>query len=88
MKAGNNKMIICSTGVRPVGTRLFNYIGELDILSVKFINWDLRTYRPNTITLDKTSWNKSNNNWGSDGRKPEETQNRKITHKRIEKTKV
>lgn len=88
MKARNNRMIIWSTGVRPVGERLFNYIGELDILSAKFINWQGEAYRPNIITLDKTSWNKSNNNWGSDGRKPEETQNRKIIHKRIEKTKV
>ena len=88
MKIRNNKMLIWSNGRTPLSERLFNYIGELEITSVKFVNWNKEIYYPNYRTLNRNFWKRSTNNWNSDGRKPEEIEDIKLIHKKIAKTKV
>ena len=88
MKASNNKIIIWSLAQTPLSEKLFNYIGSLEIISAKFINWHEESYVASILTLDKTTWTKSDGKWNSDGRKPEEVEKNKVIHKKIYKSKI
>ena len=88
LSANETKII----GVMLEGTdmpqKLFNYIGSLEITSANFVNWDEESYVASIITLDKSTWTKSDGKWSSDDRKPEEVDNNKVIHKKIYKSKI
>ena len=88
MKASNNKIIIWSLAQTPLSEKLFNYIGSLESISARFINWHEESYVASILTLDKTTWTKSDGKWNSDGRKPEEVEKNKVIHKKIYKSKI
>ena len=88
VKIGDNKILIYSMAKTEITDLLFTYIGELEITSVKFVNWNKEIYYPNYRTLNRNFWKRSTNNWNSDGRKPEEIEDIKLIHKKIAKTKV
>tara|TARA_R110000824_G_scaffold289395_6_gene477987 strand:+ start:194 stop:625 length:432 start_codon:yes stop_codon:yes gene_type:complete len=88
MKASVNKIIIWSLAQTPLSEKLFNYIGNLEITSAKFVNWDEESYFASVLTLDKSTWTKSDGNWSSDSRKPEEVEKNKVIHKKIYKSKI
>ena len=88
MKASNNKIIIWSLAQTPLSEKLFNYIGSLEITSANFVNWDEESYVASIITLNKSTWTKSDGKWSSDDRKPEEVDNNKVIHKKIYKSKI
>ena len=88
MKASRNKIIIFSLAQTPLSEKLFNYIGSLEITSAKFVNWEEELYVASVLTLDKSTWTKSDGTWGGDGRKPEEVDKNRLIHKKIYKSKI
>tara|TARA_Y100001938_G_C8100088_1_gene441032 strand:- start:1149 stop:1580 length:432 start_codon:yes stop_codon:yes gene_type:complete len=88
MKTGRNKIIIWSLAQTPISEKLFNYIGSLEITNAIFANWEGESYVAAVSSIDKSSWKKSDGNWNSDGRKPEEIENNKIIHRKIYKSKI
>lgn len=88
MRASKNKIIIYSLAQTPLQDKLFNYIGSLEITSAKFVNWHEEAFIASVLTLDKTTWTKSDGKWNSDGRKPEEVEKSKVIHKKIYKSKI
>lgn len=81
IKIGKNKIIIFSMAQTELTELLFSYVGEFEIRSCKYVSWNLKSGYANIINQNKSSWDISRVQWGSDGRKPEEIQETKVSRK-------
>ena len=88
MKAGKSKVIIFSLAQSEITNVLFDYIGELEITSAKYVTWDEQYKTAQVNNLNKNDCNLANADWGSDARKYEEIETQKIIHKKIRKTTI
>ena len=79
IKIGKNKIIIFSMAQTELTELLLSYVGEFEITSCKYVNWNLQSGYANITNQNKSSWDISRVQWGSDGRKPEEIDNPKIS---------
>ena len=81
IKIGKNKINIFSMAQTELTELLFSYVGEFEIRSCKYVSWNLKSGYANIINQNKSSWDISRVQWGSDGRKPEEIQETKVSRK-------
>ena len=88
MKAGVSKIIIYSLAQSQLTNVLFDYIGELDITSAKYVTWDEEYQVAKVESLNRNDWNLAKGNWGADARKYEEIETQKIIHKKVRKTRI
>ena len=88
MKAGKSKVIIFSLAQSKITNVLFDYIGELEITSAKYVTWDEQYKTAQVNNLNRNDWILARGNWNSDGRKYEEIETQKIIHKTVRKTRI
>ena len=88
MKAGKSKVIIFSLAQSEITNVLFDYIGELEITSAKYVTWDVQYKVASIENLNRNDWKLSNATWNSDSRKYEEIETQKIIHRTVRKTRI
>ena len=65
---------------------LFTYIGELQITGCKYSDWDGFVRNAKVLNESQEKWNINFGNWGSDARKPEEVEGRKVIGRKVRKS--
>jgi hypothetical protein len=79
IKIGKSKIVIFSMAQTELSELLFSYVGEFEIISCEYVDWNLESRHANIINQSKTNWEQSRISWESDSRKPEEIDKPKIS---------
>ena len=88
MKAGKSKVIIFSLAQSNLTNVLFDYIGELEITSAKYVTWDEQYKVARVNNLNRNEWGLASGLWNSDARKYEEIETQRIIHRTVRKTRI
>ena len=86
VKIGDNKILIYSMAKTEITDLLFTYIGELEITSCVYSDWDGNLKTAKVLNINQDKWNINFGNWGSDARKPEELETEKFINRKVKKS--
>ena len=86
IKVAENKILIYSMAKSEISDLLFTYIGELEIQSCSYSDWEGNLKTAKVLNVNQDKWNINFGTFGSDGRKPEEIETEKIITRKINKS--
>ena len=86
IKISKNKILIYSMAKKEITNLLFTYIGELEIQSCSYSDWEGNLKTAKVLNVNQDKWNINFGTFGSDGRKPEEIETEKIITRKINKS--
>ena len=88
IKIGENKIVIFSMAQSELTELLFNYVGELEITSCKFVGWNEILYHARVTNLSQNKWNDNYGQWAYDARKPEEIVSKTVIGRKVKKSSI
>ena len=88
IKIGENKIVILSMAQSELTELLFNYVGELEITSCKFVGWNEVLYHARVTNLSQNKWSDNYGEWAYDARKPEEIISRAVIGRKVKKSSI
>ena len=86
IKTSDSKIIIFSFAATELTELLFTYIGELEITGCSYSDWDGKVMKAKVLNQNQDKWNINFGTFGSDARKPEEIETRKIIGRKVRKS--
>jgi len=86
IKIGDNKVLIYSMGETELSPLLFTYMGDFEITSCKYANWDGTSGYTNINNLKSDTWNSSSGDFVADGRKYEEVFTESTATRKVKKS--
>ena len=86
IKTSDSKIIIFSFASTELTKLLFTYIGELEITGCSYSDWDGKVMKAKVLNQNQDKWNINFGTFGSDARKPEEIETRKIIGRKVRKS--
>ena len=86
VKISDNKIVIFSFGEESIKQELFSYIGDFEITSCRYANWDGSNGYANITSLKSETWDSVAGDFDFDARKYEEIKEEETINRRIKKS--